>query len=69
MSRPSPNEYAVYHENYIMKVNDDDLHEAFNNQSVIVATFLQSIPDDKADYAYTDGKWTVKQLLQHMIDA
>ncbi len=69
MSRPTPNEFAVYHENYIMKVKEDDLHTAFNNQSAIVNAFLQSIPDKKFDYAYADGKWTVKQLLQHMIDA
>ena len=32
-------------------------------------SFLEAIPEEKADYAYADGKWTVKQLLQHVIDA
>jgi uncharacterized damage-inducible protein DinB len=52
-----------------MQVQEDDLQTAFQNNSPVVDVFLNSIPSSKADYAYADGKWTVKQLLQHMIDA
>lgn len=31
--------------------------------------FLRSIPKKKWDHAYADGKWTVKQVIQHVIDA
>jgi uncharacterized damage-inducible protein DinB len=30
--------------------------------------FIQSIPAEKADYKYAEGKWTVKQVLRHIID-
>ena len=51
-----------------MQVQEDDLSAAMLQQASILASFLRSIPEEKADYAYAEGKWTVKQLLQHMID-
>jgi len=33
-----------------------------------VRTTLSSIPEAKQSYSYADGKWTVKELVQHMID-
>lgn len=30
--------------------------------------FVQNIPMDKFDYAYAEGKWTIKEILQHLID-
>lgn len=32
------------------------------------AAFFQAVPDDKWDYKYSEGKWTIKQMLQHIID-
>lgn len=69
MPRPTINDYASFYHNYVMQVQEDDLNIAFNNQSEILDLFLHSIPESKAGYAYAEGKWTVKQLLQHMIDA
>ena len=31
--------------------------------------FVQNIPMDKFDYRYAEGKWTIKDILQHLIDA
>lgn len=69
MSRPATGDYASFYHNYVMQVQEDDLQTAFPNNSSVVDAFLNSIPESKADYAYAEGKWTVKQLLQHMIDA
>lgn len=68
MSQPTINDYAPYYHNYVMSVQEDDLKTAFLNQSSTMELFLNSIPEAKADYAYAEGKWTVKQLLLHMID-
>lgn len=69
MPRPLPTDYAPYFANYINLVNDEDVKQAFQNQDSLMQTFFASIPETKASYAYADGKWTVKQLLQHLIDA
>ncbi|GAA4211687.1 DinB family protein [Pedobacter jeongneungensis] len=66
MNRPQPNEYPIWGETYISKV-DREIFEVLNDQ-------VQSLPDlfrrnaDKADYAYADGKWTLKEMLGHIID-
>ena len=69
MSRPTTNDYDPFYHNYVMNVQEDDLHKGFQNQSSILDSFLASLPDSKADHAYAEGKWTIKQLIQHMIDA
>ncbi len=67
--KPNRNEYPEYYQRYIDKVQHEDLLTAFSEQEKSLRTFLAGIPADKADYAYAEGKWTVKQLLQHITDA
>jgi uncharacterized damage-inducible protein DinB len=50
-------------------VPENDLMAAFKTQTSVVIDFLQKIPADKIDYAYAEGKWTIKEVLQHIIDA
>ncbi|HET9056034.1 MAG TPA: DinB family protein [Chitinophagaceae bacterium] len=68
MPRPQEHEFASYYARYISYVKEDDVLMAFASQAEIITPFLQSIPDDKWDYAYAEGKWTVKELVQHVID-
>jgi uncharacterized damage-inducible protein DinB len=69
MSRPQAGEYAPYFNRYIQLVEEDDCVKALDASVASLNSFLGAIPEGKADYAYADGKWTVKQLLQHVIDA
>ena len=55
--------------NYINQVTEDDLLEAFSSQSIAFIRFLETIPVDKYDYRYAEGKWSIKEVLQHIIDA
>lgn len=69
MARPQPNDYAAYYGTYISKANGDSVKEIINTYSEPMMQFYTSLPEDKADYAYADGKWTIKELLLHIIDA
>ncbi len=69
MPKPAKTDAASYYHKYIDLIAADDLHEAFKQYAITLDRFLDGLPDSKADYAYDEGKWTVKQLLQHMIDA
>jgi hypothetical protein len=68
MPKPIATEHAPYYTKYIDLVNEDDVHDGMNRQTALIESFFRSIPAAKADYAYAEGKWTVKQLLQHLID-
>ncbi len=69
MPKPSPSSYPVYFKRYIDQVAEDDLATAFENQLPVIKQFLSSITEEKSAYAYDTGKWTLKEVLQHIIDA
>ena len=68
MSKPSPTTYPPYFQKYIDLVPDEELLSGFVNQAVIIKNLLGSITEEKSVFAYAPGKWTLKDLLQHMID-
>ncbi|MBS1563693.1 MAG: DinB family protein, partial [Bacteroidetes bacterium] len=53
---------------FIMQVAEDNLPEAFCRQETIIKGFLGSISEEDAYLIYTPGTWTVKEVLQHIID-
>lgn len=67
MKRPQPDEYAVFYKKYIDTVSENVIAE-LDHQANSFPTFLKSIMPDKATYAYAEGKWTIKELVGHMID-
>lgn len=69
MPKPLTTDHPNYFTKYIQLVQEEDVKQAFQNQNALLKTFFSSIPETKASYAYADGKWTVKQLMQHIIDA
>lgn len=69
MPKPNITDYPKYFGKYINQVPEEELSEAFKNQFPKIERFLQSIDEAKADYAYAPGKWTLKELLLHTIDA
>ena len=68
MTKPSPTSYPGYFQKYVDQVPEEDLHQAFANQGIEMKRFLSSISEEQSMYAYAPGKWTIKELLQHMID-
>jgi len=69
MLKPMPNTYPVYFKNYVDQVPDEDLLPGFQNQAAVIKQFLGSITEEQSNYAYDTGKWTIKEVLQHIIDA
>jgi len=67
--RPNQSEYAPFYESYVSLVHEEDLNEALHSSLEEIRDMLENIPIEKADHAYAEGKWTVKELLQHIIDA
>ncbi|WP_083432136.1 DinB family protein [Christiangramia salexigens] len=45
-----------------------DLIDALEENTREIVGFLESIPDEKWSYKYGEDKWTVKEVIQHLID-
>ena len=68
MPRPDFTEYGTYFQRYIDYTPGDDARQVLENSVAPLEQFLSTIPEEKLHYAYNTGKWTVAQLLQHVID-
>jgi uncharacterized damage-inducible protein DinB len=65
--RPQADEFPVFYKGYIDTVGDDVLAE-LENQIESLPKFLSAISEEKASFAYAEGKWTIKEVLGHMLD-
>ncbi|HVG42811.1 MAG TPA: DinB family protein [Chitinophagaceae bacterium] len=68
MPKPNLSEVPSYYHNYVSLVQEDDLIKALEDQSDII-NFLKSIPEEKWNYRYAENKWSIKEMIQHIIDA
>lgn len=68
MNRPEKKEYAEYHETYISLVEETDIISALENQIDELNDLVGAISEEKADFRYAEGKWSIKEILGHLID-
>lgn len=69
MARPTPDSFQTfYQQRYIDAATGESVTDLIKNHSNSLINFINSIPEEKADSSYAAGKWTVKQMLQHIID-
>ena len=61
-------EYHKFYQNYIDSATSEAIVEGLIQNLESVVSFYSHIPATKHDYAYADGKWTVKDILLHVID-
>jgi uncharacterized damage-inducible protein DinB len=67
--RPDLSSVGSFFHNYINQVTEDDIVTAFQKHSEELLQCLDAIPPEKYDYRYAEGKWSIKEVLQHIIDA
>jgi uncharacterized damage-inducible protein DinB len=62
-------EFNPYYGTYIQKTKDLKLKDGLNISGELTISFLKSISKEKLDYRYAEGKWTIKEIVQHLMDA
>ena len=68
MERPKQNEYAPYYDTYIKKLDGNDIIKILSDQLKRTTNLLNSISEEKGNYSYADGKWSIKEMVGHLID-
>ncbi len=59
----------TFYKNYVKQIEETDLLQALRISGHRCLELIHSIPEEKSDYRYADGKWSIRELLCHMIDA
>lgn len=68
MKRPENNEFAEFYSGYVSLVPETRIIDVLSGQPGELKALLSSVPEEKGGYTYSDGKWTLKQVLGHIID-
>ena len=66
--KPKPEDYDAIYRGYISLIGDDDIIEVLEEQRKTFEKFLKTFTEKQGSYSYADGKWTVKEVLGHVID-
>jgi hypothetical protein len=68
MRRPTPEEYVSYFGTYIDLVEGDDFLTSLTDVHATTQAVLAPLTEAQADHRYAPGKWSVKEVIQHVID-
>src|SRR5437763_8301384 len=68
IGRPNTSELADYQIGYVNKVPGDDIMKFLDEQLDGTVNLLRRINGDKGNYRYAPDKWSVKEVVGHVID-
>lgn len=68
MDRPHPSEYGEFYRGYVERVPNGDLAEALASQFAVTRGVLATIPPDRETHRYAADKWSVREVVGHLID-
>lgn len=67
--RPAPDEYAPFYSAYVARVPEDDPLPVLGAQPGELMRLAQSASPERELYRYEPGKWSVRELFGHLVDA
>jgi hypothetical protein len=68
-AKPGAGEYVPYYEKYVSLIAGDDILVTLEKESLETAALLSDREEAEGDFRYAPGKWSVKEVLGHVIDA
>ncbi|MBM3923079.1 MAG: DinB family protein [Sphingomonadales bacterium] len=68
MSRPTTEECAEFYRYYIGLVEGEDATALPALYQARIKGFFNTLPEERGSFAYAPDKWTLKQVIQHLLD-
>jgi uncharacterized damage-inducible protein DinB len=65
---PASTEFNPYYGKYISLVAGGDILLSLEKQMAQTRALLASITEDRANYRYAPDKWSIKQVVGHLVD-
>ncbi len=69
MIRPDLEKVPPFYKGYVELVKNHDLYEILKDSSESILHVLRDIPEEMGNFRYDTGKWSIKELICHMLDA
>lgn len=66
---PDFNTLPTFYTKYVSHVQNQNLMDALQTSGALTAELILSIPEEKGEFRYAEGKWSIKELVCHMMDA
>ncbi len=63
-----PDEYGEFYKDYISLVDKPNVIQSLISQGQKVYTIIRQLSEDEANYRYEDDKWSVKEIIGHLVD-
>jgi hypothetical protein len=67
--KPAADEFPAFYHRYVEEARGTDMLQAMQGVSDALHALLRNAPAGLGDHRYAPGKWSVKEVLQHVIDA
>lgn len=68
-TRPAAGEFAEYYGRYIAHVPEGDVVTTLRDHGRTLHTTLAAVPESHAGFRYAPGKWSIRDVVGHLIDA
>lgn len=65
---PGKDEYAEWYAGYVARVLESDIIAALASQPDDLDALLSAVPEESTTFRYAEGKWSIRQLVGHLID-
>ena len=69
IARPASTEYVPYFAHYVDLVPEGNILDILRRQVDETAALVGKLSDRDADFRYADGKWSIKEVMGHLVDA
>lgn len=66
--RPPQSEYAPFYAGYVALVPETDILTVLGGQVDAIRRLLAPVPAGKESYRYAEGKWSLRQVVGHLVD-
>ena len=68
IARPGEGEYAPFYAGYVALVPETDILAVLERQAAELRELAASVPAERETYRYGEGKWSVREVLGHLVD-
>lgn len=68
MHRPAPTDYASFYHHYVLLTRGANHLQLLEDSGEQFVSTLQQLKEEQGNTSYAEGKWTIKELAQHVLD-